>query len=255
MTISKARIKTLAGLARAEERAATKQMLLEGRHLVAEGLDRGVVREIFVAPSFSDVAGVRAAAGAIPVTEVSAADIQRLVDVKTPDGVAALADWNGPRTPSDILRDHSRIVYLEAVQDPGNVGTIARTSAALGAGALLLSPGTADPTAPKTLRSSAGALLWLPYAQSLDVEALFTATASTGHTVLVLDPHEGVLFGDLVAPPKWVLVASNEGGGTRVSPNDGRCTRVRIPLESGFESLNVAAAVAILLAHLRDAAG
>src|SRR5262249_35352077 len=160
---------------------------------------------------------------------------------RTPAGVLAVARLNRPRPAAELLAAAGRLLYLEAVQDPGNAGTLARTAWALGVEALLLGPGTADPTAPKVLRASAGPLIAMPYAKDVRPEAFLDLAARSGHRVVVADAHEGADYRGAELGSRWCLVASNEGAGTSLPLGDPRITAVRIPLERGAESLNVGA--------------
>jgi RNA methyltransferase, TrmH family len=124
------------------------------------------------------------------------------------------------------------------VGDPGNVGTLLRTADAFGAG-VALSAGCADPTGPKALRASAGAIFRVPIAPFDDAPRPWTALVARG----AVPPHEVPDYGT------FVLGAEREG-----LPADvvARCDmRVTIPLEPGAESLNVGAAGAIALYEAR----
>jgi RNA methyltransferase, TrmH family len=251
MPITKAEVKRVAALQDAKGRAEQGLMLLEGPRLVAEGLKAGTVERIFRSSDFAGAEALKAIAGAVPIDEVGPGDLDRMVEVRTPAGIAAIARINAPRDADALMKDSARLLYLEAVQDPGNVGTLARTAWALGVDALLVSPGTADVLSPKTLRASAGTLVTMPYAREVEPAALLGLAAASGHRVVVSDAHDGVDYRKAEVGPRFVLVASNEGAGTSMPASDPRLLVVRIPLERGAESLNVGAAVAILLASFR----
>jgi TrmH family RNA methyltransferase len=250
--LSRAKLKAVASLRDAPARRKAGLMLIEGAHLVMDGCARGVVREVFLSPSCRDAAAIRAAAQSTPVIEVSDADLDRMVEVRTPSGAAATATLNRPAPASELLAAHARALYVDGVQDPGNVGTLARTARALGVGALLLSSGTADPTSPKTLRSSAGSLLDFPYAAGVEPAELLAAARAAGHAVLAAATRGGGDYRGVRAPARWILVVGNEGAGARIGATTSGVHAVTIALGEGSESLNVAAAAAILLARLRD---
>jgi TrmH family RNA methyltransferase len=140
---------------------------------------------------------------------------------------------------SDILaRSDSIAVALDAVQDPGNVGTIVRLAAAFDASGVLLLPGCADPYGPKAIRSSAGAILSVPVAaitarELLDSGVPLFATAMSG---AALEPPAS----------NAVLVFGNEGAGVSAELLE-RATKIAIPMSARVESLNVASSAAILL--------
>jgi RNA methyltransferase, TrmH family len=251
MPVTKAEVKRVAALHEAKGRAEQGLMLLEGPRLVAEGLKAGVVERIYRAADFAGAEALKAIAGAVPIEEVAPGDLERMVEVKTPAGIAAVARVNAPRDAAALMAASARLLYLEAVQDPGNVGTLARTAWALGVDGLLVGPGTADVLSPKTLRASAGTLVTMPFAREVAPDALPALAAASGHRVVVSDAHEGADYRTADPGAKFVLVASNEGAGTALPLTDPRLLVVRIPLERGAESLNVGAAVAILLAAFR----
>ncbi len=156
-----------------------------------------------------------------------------VAETKTSQGVLAL--FRRPCN-ADVFASGQLLVALDAVQDPGNVGTIVRLAAAFDAAVALL-PGCADPFSPKAIRASAGAILNVPIA-SVSVQQLTGA----GRPLLYAD-----IDGETRAPAKTdILVLGSEGGG--VSEEIRRHGNpVAIKTSGRVESLNVAAAAAILL--------
>lgn len=165
-------------------------------------------------------------------------------DTRTSQGVIAL--FERPRaTLEEIVRRRDTIaVALDGIQDPGNVGTIVRLAAAFGASGLITLPGCADPYSPKAIRASAGAILEVPVAAATagDLVAsrlpIFVADGSgKRHDV----PSAGA-----------ILVLGSEGAGASKAIR-ARATAVAIATTGHVESLNVAAAAAILLSRSFDA--
>ena len=134
------------------------------------------------------------------------------------------------------------IVVLDAIQDPGNVGTIVRLAAAFGAAGIISTPGTADLFAPKTLRASTGLAAFVPTANASPAEVV-DAAAHAGVTVFITsaDGTETEL-----PPGRCILVLGSEGRGVAEEWKT-RARSIRIGMKPGVESLNVAAAAAILL--------
>ena len=145
---------------------------------------------------------------------------------------------------------------LDAVQDPGNVGTILRTALGLGAAGVVALKGTAELTNPKVLRGSMGAAFRLP-AVATDAEALLAwAGRARGRALGRRRRRRRRLRrGDRARRPPVALVLGNEGAGVGAAPSPPRRSRrVAIPLAPGVESLNVAVAAGILLYEVtRDA--
>jgi len=184
-----------------------------------------------------------------------------LADTEHPQGVAALVQ---PRTTTfdDLLHTPPSacaplLVVLAGVQDPGNVGTIIRTAAAFGATGAVTSAsgqsGTASPFSPKALRASAGAALHLPILPGMSLSILLTQFRIAGVRALascVHDPQEReqrLLFPwevDWCEPV--ALLVGNEGTGLPEEVERSADARIRIPMASGVDSLNAAAAAAVL---------
>jgi len=184
-----------------------------------------------------------------------------IADTEHPQGVAALVT---PRTFSfdDISRPSSGgaaslVVVLAGVQDPGNVGTIIRTAAAFGATAAVVSPsgqsGTASPFSPKALRASAGAALHLPLLAGVALPILLAQFRATGIQTLASSSRESH-EGDQRLTTPWqvdwrqpvALLIGNEGQGLPEEIERSADARIRIPMSSSVESLNAAAAAAVL---------
>ncbi|HVH62321.1 MAG TPA: RNA methyltransferase [Candidatus Dormibacteraeota bacterium] len=161
----------------------------------------------------------------------------------TPQGVIAIGHVNEASTREAIevaRKERWPLVVLDRVQDPGNVGAICRTAAAAGAPALVVMPGTADPYGPKSVRASAGNVfrLLVAKAQWKDLEQLEGyGAAATGGAPLSEAPIESA----------GMVVLGSETHG--LSRKDLKL--VTVPLTEGVESLNVAAAAALILFEIR----
>ncbi|MCP4899030.1 MAG: RNA methyltransferase [bacterium] len=178
--------------------------------------------------------------------EVDESVLENLAPTKSSQGVLAVV--KEPRWAPWSAHDGVTL-YLERVQDPGNVGTQVRSAAALGATSVLLSPGCADPFHPSSVRSSAGAVFRLPIYRECELESAAScvhrcggevwATGCGGHELLSWQPRMPLL-----------LMMGAEGTGLddrAISVADGL---ISVPLERGIDSLNVATAAGILLFEL-----
>src|SRR6202790_1859806 len=198
---------------------------------------------------------------AFPVLRTTDRLFEGLADTEHPQGVAALV---APRaaTLDDLLRTppgacSPLLAVLAGVQDPGNVGTILRTAAAFGAtGAVTAASGqsgTASPFSPKALRASAGAALHLPILPGMSLPILLTQLKIANVRTLassVREPRDGE---PRVLSPwevDWcepvALLVGNEGAGLPEDVERSADARIRIPMASGIESLNAAAAAAVV---------
>jgi len=244
--------------ARARLRAAAERreggFVLEGRKLVLDALARPAVvaLELWLADDLpSDVADELDAAArgrGVRVGRAPARDLERTSDVVTPQGVLALAADPG-RPVAEVLAAPGTLVWLDGVQDPGNVGAVLRSAAAFGFAGALVGAGSADPVGTKALRASAGASLALPFARGA-VADLVDAVAAARRTVWLLDGDGGPLWAVERPPAGLVLAVGSEGRGASEAVRRAAAARVAVPIAAGVESLNAAVAFGIAAAHV-----
>lgn len=231
--------------------------LLEGPHLVGEALAAGLALEIVLAtPEFLATAeGVALARllKAAPV-EIAPEILTELADADSPKGLLAVAHL--PRSGVDGLPlcPGSAYLYLDGLQDPGNLGALARVAEAVGVAGLALAPGTVHPNHPRALRGSAGSLLRLPVAVNVTPEALaghLAVLAPAAPRWAALVPRGGT---DLYSAPlsgTLVLALGAEGPGLSPAADALADLRLTIPLAPPVESLNAVVAAALVLFELR----
>jgi len=238
-------------LHRRRGRERRELVLLEGVRLVEEALAAGLpLRGALVSAGLEGtprgVALKAALASATPRLEVvSDAELEALAATEHPQGVIMVAEPPDWKLDAVEVGTASTVVVLDAVQDPGNVGTIVRTALGLGAAAVLALPGTADFTNPKTLRATMGAYFRLP-CLSLSVAELREWLVRHQAALWVGDMNGELLAGRGGAGVLAIAVG-NEGAGGSPELAALASRQVRIPLAPNAESLNVAVAAAILL--------
>ena len=179
---------------------------------------------------------------------VSARDFASAAATDSPQGVLAIAAV--PVRSLDLMpAADAPVLVLDAVQDPGNVGTILRTAAALGARATVALPGTVDLWNAKVIRSAVGAH-FAHYALDSTWESLreFLARTSMPLWATAVD---GRPVRDVARVPRVAIALGNEGAGVSAEVAAAATERVGIPIGDGAESLNVAVAAGILLFALR----
>ncbi len=229
----------------------------EGARLVEEALVSGVRFEgVVVAQSALDhprTAKViqRLAAHAVLVEDVPDRIFADLADTESPQGILALIEPRMWHLADLDLAQGGRVLVLDAVQDPGNVGTLIRTAFALGAAGTLLLSGTADQRNPKVLRGAMGATFRLPCVSLSDEE--FAAWTRREEVDVWIAAAEGKPLHRMERPARLALVVGNEGAGVRASLERLARQQVAIPLVRGAESLNVAVAAGILLYEVHRA--
>ena len=229
--------------------------LAEGVRLVEEALTTGIsIRGAAVSPTLETTTRGKALKAAlldrrIQIEEVTEPELDALADTEHPQGVTAVIE---PRawTLADIrFMPGVTTLVLDAVQDPGNVGTMLRTALGLGAAGVIALKGTADLTNPKVIRGGMGATFRLPSVPATAEELVAWArlqraeiwvAAVSGETVdrLPRRSHNR---------PPVLLVVGNEGAGVGPVLEAAAAHRVGIHLAPGVESLNVAVAAGILL--------
>ncbi|MGB7211105.1 MAG: RNA methyltransferase [Gemmatimonadales bacterium] len=245
-------LSTVRDLHRRKARERRALALLEGIRLVEEALAARITFTGVVAAPALDATprgkALREAllAATIPIEAATDAELVELADTEHPQGVLAVVSpkmW----VAADIKVSAAHpVVVLDGVQDPGNVGTIARTALALGVAGLVALPGTADLLNPKVLRGSMGALFHLPALHMSDPE--FLEWARTAGLELWTSSVDGEDIRSIRPPIAPVaLILGNEGAGIRAELASASVRRVAVPIVAGTESLNVAVAAGILL--------
>jgi tRNA G18 (ribose-2'-O)-methylase SpoU len=173
-------------------------------------------------------------------------------------GCLALGERGPEPTVDDVLAtEPHRLVLLEGVSNPDNVGGTLRVARALGADVVLLSPGCADPLHRKVVRVSMGAALDLPWARPVDWEHAIYRLRAAGFTLTALTPRGDVdvaaLGREVAIPGRCALVLGAEGDGLRETTLAECQLRLRIPMAEGVDSLNVVTACAVALDRLGGA--
>jgi len=235
-------LKKLAASAR--ERRKSQQTLLDGTHLIAAYLDQGYLPEMLVvAAAALDNAEVRVLAGRVADNKLVVLDdglFGEISTVESATGIAAVIAI--PDQPARA--DAAYCVLLEAVQDPGNLGSILRSAAAAGCDMAYLSPDCADAWSPKVLRAGMGAHFLLALQEHQDLVSV--AQKFPGKVLATSLQAEKILF-QCNLSGKVAIVIGNEGAGVSAELLAAASEVVRIPMPGGMESLNAGAAAAICL--------
>ncbi len=243
------RIKRLARLIRDRRaRRDENKLVVDGpralRTFVAGG---GTLEAVFT--DRPDQPAVRESVGAdISVFVVERSTLDRLSDAVGPQGILAIGDAVR-RTIADIA-DRPRVVVLDGIQDPGNVGAIVRVAAAVGA-AVVCSTGCADPTSPRAVRGSAGTVSAVDIVADIDLRTALDALSDAGHTIVGLTMDATATLGDIDQTSLVTIVLGGEGNGLSEAALDRLDTTVALPMNEPVESLNVAVSAGIVLYGLR----
>lgn len=234
-------------------RDAADVLVLEGRRLVCDALDAGTqIRQIVVDSTKLDDAGqltelISAAIGkGVDVRRLPPEQFDRLSSLKTPPGVLALAQRPHFDLDTVIARPDLVCVAALGVQDPNNVGALARNALAFGIDALLLTADCADVFSPRGVRASSGSVLHLPVFRRSPVE-IRELSRRHGLPIHAADAAAPTSIDDMTAPPRALVVFGAEGAGIPADFLEDGDTCFRIPIDPRIESLNITSAAAIVL--------
>lgn len=166
--------------------------------------------------------------------------IRQLSSTETPQGiVAVIADARM------VPESTGLIIYLDRLQDPGNVGTIIRSAHAGGASRVILGKGSADPYSEKAMRSSMGSIFHIPVTLDGDEELERLAAEGIPLAVTSLEASRSIYSADLTGD--MILVIGNEGNGVRQELMDRATILLRIPMPGNAESLNASIAASVII--------
>lgn len=253
MSLSRTQRQRIAAIAKG--RSDEPLFLLEGRRAVRDALAANVVAELWLRhdlePEAADDLRADAVSAGVPVGDGSASDFQRLGGTVTPQGVLALVR-DTSSTLADVVARPGLLLWLDGLQDPGNVGAVVRVAVAFGASGLLVSGGSAHPLGLKALRASAGLALRLPFARAAAAEV---AAALADRAVYVLEREGEDVFAVGDVPADLALIVGSEGRGPGAEARAAATRSLGIPIEPEVDSLNAAVAAGIVVAALRSAKG
>ena len=242
-------------LGRRKAREKHSLFVAEGVRSVEELLRSGLqVQGALVAPQLLDAPRGQALRKSleqlgVEILEVSERDFRSAAETESPQGVLAIGEAPARSLGTLEIAAVCRLLLLDGVQDPGNVGTILRTAAAMGATATIALPGTVDLWNPKVIRSSMGAQFAHPafHADSgetfsfLDRNEIELWAADAGGSALIRDG----------APSRLAIALGNEGSGLSAEIRAKARKTISLPIAANVESLNVAVAAGIILYELR----
>lgn len=193
--------------------------------------------------------GSAAARAGFDVVRVSDAEMSGIADTEHPQGIVLVCEE--ARTDlGTVLASARRLLVLDAVQDPGNVGTLVRSAVAFAFDAVVALDGTADPWGSKAVRASAGTAFRIPLVRATAEEVL-EGLSEAGLPILVASAEGSAA----VDPPErgFALVVGNEGAGVREAVQRSATATVAVPMTGPAESLNVGIAGSILMSDFTRA--
>jgi len=260
-----ARVRELRAAFARSPRDPAEVIAIEGEHLLAEALRSGLrLRTVFVRadPDRRD-ASLRmlerlALPGPVPIVSLNPAVFASAVETESPQGIAALVEpprfsfaeaLGEPDTPGTLTgRRIPLIILTAALQDPGNFGSLVRSTEAFGGTGVIALPGTVDVWNSKALRASAGSAFRVPVVQEKPALALATLAERKVSVLAAVSSGDGAVpctACDFTQPV--AILIGNEGSGLSAELLERADARVSIPMPGPVESLNAAVAASILL--------
>lgn len=239
-SVNNLKIKQIAKLHARKERKKTGQFLLEGFHLVEEAAKSNIDIEIILTVNPDKLTEVMVQ-NSKQQYEITFKIAEKLSQTEAPQGIYAVC--NMP-TIDDITLN--RAVYLDRIQDPGNVGTIIRTADAAGMDAVIIAKGTVDIYNDKVLRASQGSVFHIPVIE-MDFEE---ARQKVNGKVMGTSLENSVDYHQVEKADSFILVLGNEGQGVDEVILNQTDVNLYVPIHGKAESLNVAVCAGILMYHL-----
>lgn len=229
-----------------KERDKFSEFLVEGFHLTEESLKKKdlikglIVREGVDIPDSWDIENV-------PLYSVTAAVAKEISETEHSQGI--FAHCAQPEFTEEDQQSWTSLLLIDAVQDPGNIGTMIRTASAAGIDAVILGKGCADPFNPKTVRSAQGSHFQIPVVRG-ELGDWVPQLKNAGISVFGTALQRAIPVHEVQTKKQFALIVGNEGSG--VAPELLQLTEqnLMVPLYGSAESLNVAVATGILLYSL-----
>ena len=244
------RIVNAAKLHRAASRKKAKQFIIEGENAVDAAVSTGAATDVFVTQRAAErFADIITAAGYMdvyvhPITDKAA---KHLADTATTPGIFALCNSSVLWSAGKILTGRPNLISVPVLTaEPGNAGTVIRTSDAMGADGVIFAGETVDPLGCKVVRASAGSLFHVPVARDANIKDVLGQVRKSGMQIVATaaDGEVRLADADLSQPTAWLFGNEAHGLGELLEEAD---IRVRIPLRGRAESLNLATAASICL--------
>lgn len=237
-SVKNERVKVWKKLHQRKTRYQSRQFLIEGFHLLEEAWkSEWSIKEIIVIHG----AALPRAYQTYPITQVSESVFQQIAQTESPQGVMAVI---GMKENKSITG--RRILMIDAVQDPGNLGTLIRTADAAGYNAIILGEGTVDVFNDKVIRATQGSIFHIPV-MSGDLPSYICDLKTRGFQIITSALEDSVPYSTIDVPDKIALMVGNEGNGIDDRLIDLADISVRIPIYGEAESLNVSVAAGILM--------
>lgn len=236
-------------LGRRTERKNQNAFVIEGVRLAEEAIQTGAQAQLVLYSAGLSERGrallERFAAAGCPIEEVDETLLRSLSDTETPQGILAVL----PLPQAALPPQWDFLVIADNLRDPGNLGALLRTTAASGADALLLTPGTTDAFAPKVVRAGMGAHFYTPILTAGwdEISQICRSRPEQPAQILIADSSGGKASWETDLTLPTALVIGSEAEGAQPEAYQAASGSIHIPMPGKSESLNAAVAAGILI--------
>jgi TrmH family RNA methyltransferase len=241
-------LKAISSLATEKGREAEGLFLAEGVRVVSEIAEyhRDLVQGIYVDETFdNEVLRKKIREAGLRIHALNPFQMKQVSAVVSGQGIFAVCRLANEKPNYDTAHT---ITLVDAVQDPGNLGSLFRNAVGFGVNGIILGRGTVDPFNPKVVRGSSGCFLRMPFEAGIDLQERFSLLRQKGFCIVATSPYAKKCITELNPhqSKKIALLIGNEGSGTNKQVSDLADEWVKIPMGNSLESLNVAVAHGIL---------
>lgn len=236
-SVNNEKIKNIKKLNTKKYRDETNLYLVEGEHLVKEAYENNVLEELILLENTNLNIDVK-------ISYVTKNVLNFISNLDTPNGILGIC-----KKKENTLKGN-KIVILEDIQDPGNLGTIIRSSVAFNVDTLVLSNNTVDLYNPKVIRATQGMLFKLNIIIENDLENLIKNLKQNNYTIYTTNVKNGNSLKTIEKKDKVAIIMGNEGSGVSDKLNSLADKYLYIDMNKNCESLNVAVATSIILYEL-----
>src|SRR5690625_86191 len=237
------RVKQFKKLHNKKERKKTNTFIVEGFHLVEETHNSNlVIKEIII----KNIIEVPDMLEVYPITRVSNAVFNHISQTQSPQGIAAIVKMTQPR---GSLSD--KVLMVDGIQDPGNLGTIIRTADAAGFASIILGDKTVDMFNDKAVRATQGSLFHV-LVRYQNLQEAISKLQRDGYSIWASALRNANIYNQVEPPEKLALIVGNEGSGIQDHILDLADELIYIPIHGKAESLNVSIAAGVLMYYINS---
>ena len=258
MSLSRQQVKQIARLKQKKYRIQEGKLLIEGARFVIEALqsnwhlDMVIHTHNFREHGLAKQIDALARQKSVACFAANAADFNKITDTSSTQGVIAIVQqksYTASAVDELIMQRRFLLLAVEALTDPGNLGTLIRTAAWFGIDAVVTGPDCVAWHNPKSLRSSMGAIFHLPVHEVADFQSFLSRSHAEGAQICCADQQGDQEYDRTEYNPRRILLIGNETDGVSAASLQRADLCVTIPRFGSGESLNAAVAAAIIMAE------